>query len=149
MKHVPEIQQHTEAAKSLEEAKGKKGRWLRAPGEASGEKEQLNKAEILRHLGAQIFGAKPTTPHTPRSIIVRFLDYTVKEMVATQAWTQKTSPVFRGNSSSKDYSRKVQRKIGWVRGVIQQQEKGFEPDVAAKSTSARPDSWELGIVVQA
>ena len=72
-------------------------------------------------------GLKPDNTAPPRSIIVRFLDYTVKEAVLRQAWTQKQVQ-FQGQPIyfDQDYSPEVQRKRARVRGVIKQlKEKGI------------------------
>uniref|UniRef100_A0A3P8U073 L1 transposable element RRM domain-containing protein n=1 Tax=Amphiprion percula TaxID=161767 RepID=A0A3P8U073_AMPPE len=61
----------------------------------------------------------PTAP--PRSIIVRFLDFTVKENVLRLAWSQKKmlldgKPIYFDN----DYSPELQRKRARVRSMIKQ-----------------------------
>uniref|UniRef100_A0A096M225 L1 transposable element RRM domain-containing protein n=1 Tax=Poecilia formosa TaxID=48698 RepID=A0A096M225_POEFO len=60
---------------------------------------------------------KPATP--PRSIIVRFLDFNVKQMVLQHAWKQRDVE-FRGNKVYFDLctSTEVQRKRKQVREVI-------------------------------
>lgn len=66
--------------------------------------------------------AKPkdsTAP--PRSIIVRFLDYAVKDAILRQAWSQKevlynTKRIYFDN----DYSPELQRKRAQVRDVMKQ-----------------------------
>lgn len=60
---------------------------------------------------------KPTAP--PRSIIVRFLDFKVKQAVLQQAWAQR-DVVFQGRKVyfDQDYSQDVQRKRKQVREVI-------------------------------
>lgn len=60
---------------------------------------------------------KPTSP--PRSIIVRFLDSNVKQLVLQSAWKQRDVE-FRGNNIffDQDYSTEVQRKRKQVREVI-------------------------------
>ncbi|KAI4826601.1 hypothetical protein KUCAC02_030044 [Chaenocephalus aceratus] len=55
--------------------------------------------------------AKPkenTAP--PRAIIVRFLDYRVKEQVIQQAWKQKTTYEGRTIYFNQDYTNEVQKK---------------------------------------
>ena len=66
-------------------------------------------------------GLKPARSASPRSIIVRFLDYTVKEAVLRQAWAQKQVK-FQEEVIyfDQDYSPEVQRKRARVRGVIKQ-----------------------------
>ena len=68
-----------------------------------------------------MLGLKPARSAPPRSIIVRFLDYTVKEVVLWQAWAQRQVK-FQGEVIYfvQDYSPEVQRKRAWVRGVIKQ-----------------------------
>lgn len=60
---------------------------------------------------------KPTAP--PRSIIVRFLDFKVKQTVLQQAWAQRDVE-FQGKKVyfDQDYSQDVQRKRKQVREVI-------------------------------
>ncbi|KAK1899283.1 LINE-1 retrotransposable element ORF1 protein [Dissostichus eleginoides] len=63
--------------------------------------------------------AKPkenTAP--PRAIIVRFLDYRVKEQVIQQAWKQKTTYEGRTIYFNQDYTNEVQKKRKQVRDVI-------------------------------
>ncbi|KAK1882645.1 LINE-1 type transposase domain containing protein 1 [Dissostichus eleginoides] len=63
--------------------------------------------------------AKPkenTAP--PRAIIVRFLDYRVKEQVLQQAWKQKTTYEGRTIYFNQDYTNEVQKKRKQVRDVI-------------------------------
>ncbi|KAI4799940.1 hypothetical protein KUCAC02_016478 [Chaenocephalus aceratus] len=62
--------------------------------------------------------AKPkenTAP--PRAIIVRFLDYRVKEQVIQQAWKQKTTYEGRTIYFNQDYTNEVQKKRKQVRDV--------------------------------
>ncbi|KAK7879880.1 hypothetical protein WMY93_033456 [Mugilogobius chulae] len=73
-------------------------------------------------------GLKPADSNPPRSIIVRFLDYTVKEAVLRKAWMQK-QVVFQGKTIyfDQDYSPEVQRKRARLRGVIKQlKDKGIQ-----------------------
>lgn len=60
---------------------------------------------------------KPTAP--PRSIIVRFLDFNMKQVVLKQAWEQRIV-MFKGKRVyfDQDYSPEVQRKRKQVREVI-------------------------------
>lgn len=66
--------------------------------------------------------AKPKNPTAaPRSLIVRFMDYTVKETILRQAWTQgkvlyEEEQVFFGH----DYSPELQKKRASVRVAIKQ-----------------------------
>ena len=111
-------------------------------------------------------GLKPDNTALPRSIIVRFLDYTVKEAVLRQAWMQKQVQ-FQGKLIYLDqnYSPKVQTKRARVRGVIKQlKEKGIPAgchfpaqlrvtlEMGVKTfptlVEALPTLGELGIVVQ-
>lgn len=111
-------------------------------------------------------GLKPAASAPPRSIIVRFLDYTVKEAVLRQAWTQKRV-TFQGKVIyfDQDYSPEVQRKRARVRGVIKQlKDKGIQArcrfpaqlkislDTGEKTfptlIEAVPTLGELGITVQ-
>lgn len=111
-------------------------------------------------------GLKPARSAPPRSIIVRFLDYTVKEAVLRQAWAQRQVK-FQGAVVyfDQDYSPEVQRKRARVRGVIKQlKEKGIqakcrfpaqlrvnlESGVKTFPTlvEAAPTLTELGIAVQ-
>lgn len=73
-------------------------------------------------------GSKPAPSAPPRSIIVRFLDYTVKEATLRQAWSQK-QVMFQGKPIyfDQDYSPDVQKKRAKVREVIKQlKEKGVQ-----------------------
>ncbi|KAJ4927048.1 hypothetical protein JOQ06_014788 [Pogonophryne albipinna] len=54
----------------------------------------------------------------PRAIIVRFLDYRVKEQVIQQAWKQKTTYEGRTIYFNQDYTNEVQKKRKQVRDVI-------------------------------
>lgn len=75
--------------------------------------------------------AKPkdsTAP--PRAIIVRFLDYRVKEYVMRQAWKQKTTYEGQTIYFNQDYTTEVQRKRKQVRDVIK---KLKEKNVKAQS----------------
>ena len=113
-----------------------------------------------------VAGLKPDNTALPRSIIVRFLDYTVKEAVLRQAWMQKQVQ-FQGKLIYLDqnYSPKVQTKRARVRGVIKQlKEKGIPAgchfpaqlrvtlEMGVKTfptlVEALPTLGELGIVVQ-
>ena len=111
-------------------------------------------------------GLKPARAAPPRSIIVRFLDYTVKKAVLQQAWAQRQVK-FQGEVIyfDQDYSPEVQRKRARVRGVIKQlKEKGIQAKcrfpaqlrVVLESgvktfptlVEAAPTLMELGIAVQ-
>ena len=67
-------------------------------------------------------GAKPrSSTAAPRSIVVKFVDFSVKEMILKQAWGQrqviyKDNPVFFDH----DYSPELQKKRSQVREVIKQ-----------------------------
>ncbi|KAM7365195.1 hypothetical protein PAMP_025109 [Pampus punctatissimus] len=66
--------------------------------------------------------AKPKNPNAaPRSLVVRFQDYSVKDAVLRQAWSQrqvlyKAEPIFFDH----DYSPELQKKRAQVREVIKQ-----------------------------
>lgn len=66
--------------------------------------------------------ARPKNPAAaPRSLIVKFLDYSVKDTILRQAWSQKrilykTEPIFFDH----DYSPELQKKRAQVREVIKQ-----------------------------
>ncbi|KAE8278111.1 hypothetical protein D5F01_LYC23805 [Larimichthys crocea] len=66
--------------------------------------------------------AKPKNPNAaPRSLVVKFLDYSVKDAILRQAWSQrqvlyKTEPIFFDH----DYSPELQKKRAQVRDVIKQ-----------------------------
>ena len=66
--------------------------------------------------------AKPKNPTaTPRSLIVKFLDYSVKDAILKQAWSQrqilyKAEPIFFDH----DYSPELQKKRAQVRDAIKQ-----------------------------
>lgn len=64
-------------------------------------------------------GPKPNGTAPPRSIIVRFLDFQVKQSVLQQAWSQRNVQ-FEGSTIyfDQDYSFEVQRKRKRVREVI-------------------------------
>lgn len=73
-------------------------------------------------------GLKTVPPAAPRSIIVRFHDYTVKETVLREAWSQKEVKC-KDNVIyfDQDYSPEVQAKRAKVRAVIKQlKEKGIK-----------------------
>lgn len=73
-------------------------------------------------------GVRPPDTGPPRSIIIRFMDYTVKEAVLRHAWAQK-QVIFQGKNIyfDQDYSPEVQRKRARIRGVIKQlKEKGVQ-----------------------
>lgn len=75
--------------------------------------------------------AKPkdrTAP--PRAIIVRFLDYKVKDYVIRQAWKQKTTYEGQNIYFNQDYTAEVQKKRKQVRDVIK---KLKEKNVKAQS----------------
>ena len=65
---------------------------------------------------------KPTDPAAaPRSLIVRFVDYSVKDMILRQAWSQKK--LIYNNEQiyfDHDYSPELQKKRAQVREVIKQ-----------------------------
>ena len=63
----------------------------------------------------------------PRAIIVRFLDYRVKEQVIQQALKQKTTYEGRTIYFNQDYTNEVQKKRKQVRDVIKKlKDKNFE-----------------------
>lgn len=66
----------------------------------------------------------------PRAIIVRFLDYKVKEYVIRQAWKQKTTYEGQTIYFNQDYTTEVQKKRKQVRDVIK---KLKEKNVKAQS----------------
>ena len=66
----------------------------------------------------------------PRAIIVRFLDYRVKEYIIQQAWKQKITYKDRTIYFNQDYTTEVQRKRKLVRDVIK---KLKEKDIKAQS----------------
>lgn len=111
-------------------------------------------------------GLRPPNTDPPRSIIVRFMDYTVKEAVLRQAWAQK-QVMFQGKTIffDQDYSPEVQRKRARLRGVIKQlKEKGVRarcrfpaqlridldsgPKTFPTLIEAIPTLHKLGVVVQ-
>uniref|UniRef100_A0A3B3YAM2 L1 transposable element RRM domain-containing protein n=1 Tax=Poecilia mexicana TaxID=48701 RepID=A0A3B3YAM2_9TELE len=66
----------------------------------------------------------------PRAIIVRFLDYKIKEQVIKQAWSQKICYEGRIIYFNQDYTTEVQKKRKQAREVIKQLK---ERDVKAQS----------------
>lgn len=111
-------------------------------------------------------GLRPSDTEPPRSIIVRFMDYTVKEAVLRQAWTQK-QVTFQGKTIffDQDYSPEVQKKRARLRTVIKQlKEKGVRarcrfpaqlridldsgPKTFPTLVEAIPTLHELGVFVQ-
>ena len=64
---------------------------------------------------------KPTDPAaTPRSLIVRFVDYSVKDMILRQAWSQKLTYNNEQMYFDHDYSPELQKKRAQVREVNKQ-----------------------------
>uniref|UniRef100_A0A3B4XS08 L1 transposable element RRM domain-containing protein n=1 Tax=Seriola lalandi dorsalis TaxID=1841481 RepID=A0A3B4XS08_SERLL len=64
---------------------------------------------------------KPKENDPPRSIVIKFADYTVKEQILQQAWRQRT--VKMGEKQiyfDNDYSPELQRKRAQVRYVVKQ-----------------------------
>lgn len=73
-------------------------------------------------------GVRPPDTEPPSSIIIRFMDYTVKEAVLRHAWAQK-QVVFQGKNMyfDQNYTPEVQRKRARIRGVMKQlKEKGVQ-----------------------
>lgn len=65
--------------------------------------------------------SKPKTPNaTPRSLIVRFVDYSVKDKILRQAWSQKLTYKDEQIYFDHDYSPELQRKRAQVREIIKQ-----------------------------
>lgn len=87
---------------------------------------RFSQEDIRIERAHRALGLKPPNTDPPRSIIIRFMDYTVKEAVLRQAWAQKQVK-FQGKTIffDHDYSPEVQKKRARLRGVIKQlKEKG-------------------------
>lgn len=64
---------------------------------------------------------KPKENDPPRSIVIKFADYTVKERILQQAWKQRTVKMDeRQIDFDNDYSPELQRKRAQVRYVVKQ-----------------------------
>ena len=64
---------------------------------------------------------KPKENDPPRSIVIRFADYTVKEQILQQAWKQRTVKMGeRQIYFDNDYSPELQRKRAQVRYIVKQ-----------------------------
>lgn len=87
--------------------------------------------EIKLERAHRVLAPKPKTTAPPRSIMVRFLDFSMKQVVLQQAWKQR-DVTFRGQRVyyDQDYSPEVQRKRKQVREVIK---KLREKDIKAQS----------------
>ena len=88
-------------------------------------------------------GLMPGNSAPPRSIIVRFLDYTVKEMVLRQAWAQ-TQVNFQEKVMyfDQDYSLGVQMTRARVRAVIMQlKENGIQASCRFPAQLSHPGDW--------
>ena len=81
----------------------------------------LKEADIRIDRAHRALTPKPKEKEPPRSIVIRFADYTVKEQVLQQAWKQRT--VKMGEKQiyfDNDYSPELQRKRAQVRYVVKQ-----------------------------
>lgn len=64
---------------------------------------------------------KPKENDPPRSIVVQFADYTIKEQILQQAWKQRTVKMDeRQIYFDNDYSPELQGHRAWVRYVVKQ-----------------------------
>lgn len=81
--------------------------------------EELNLNIVRAHRSLTM---KPKDSGPPRSIIVRFLDYRVKETVIQEAWKHRGGVTHEGQKIffDQDYTTDVQRKRKQVREVIKQ-----------------------------
>lgn len=81
--------------------------------------EPQDDMEIKLERAHRAIAPKPKTAAPPRSIIARFLDFSVKQVVLQQAWKQR-GITFQGQKIyfDQDYSPEVQRKRKQVREVI-------------------------------
>lgn len=121
--------------------------------------------EIRVERAHRALGPKPRGTAPPRSIIIRFVDFQVKQVVLQQAWKQRNIQ-FEGHTIyfDQDYSTEVQKKRKKVREVIKRlKEKNIKAqspypaqlriflDSGAKVFSslleARPTLKELGVNV--
>lgn len=81
----------------------------------------LTEADIRIDRAHRALMAKPKENDPPRSIVIKFADYTVKEQILQQAWRQRT--VKMGEKQiyfDNDYSPELQRKRAQVRYVVKQ-----------------------------
>lgn len=126
----------------------------------------LTQIDIRIERAHRALGRKPLNTEPSRSIIVRFLDYAVKEAILRKAWAKK-QVTFHGKVIyfDQDYSPDIQRKRTRIRGVIKQlKEKGIRarcrfpaqlridlesgPKTFPTLVEAVPTLLELGVATQ-
>ena len=81
----------------------------------------LTKDDIRIDRAHRALIARPKENDSPRSIVIKFADYTVKEQILQQAWKQRTVKMGeRQIYFDNDYSPELQRKRAQVRYVVKQ-----------------------------